>query len=168
MRTFLHFVSLGVSIILTAPAYAQAGGTAGAPVPPGSATFELERYLGQYTPGTLRPSDFVGREVHGADDQVIGEIADVLFGPDGRMSEFVLEVGGTLGFGERKVRVPVHAFRIDPGTTATTGTVGGLAPSTEAGVDTRLSNRISPVVYPDRIILPMSAEQLKAMPSFNG
>ncbi len=157
----------GLAIILTAAsASAQPESPAGGEPSPGAETFEADQFIGRRTPGMLRASDFVGRDVYGPDDRVLGEVEDVLFGPDGRMFGLVLEIDRTLGIGERKIGVPMHAIRIDPAATATTGSLGGLPPSTATGLTTRESNRISSVVYPERIILPISPESLRTAPVF--
>jgi sporulation protein YlmC with PRC-barrel domain len=166
MRTTPVLSGLGASLLLAAAVHAQPMPAASDPAPPGSKTFAAETFIGRRTPGVLRASDFVGREVYGPNNEAIGEVGDVLFGPDGRISGLVIEVGGTFGLDERDVAVPIHAFRIDPGATATTGTIGGLPPSTLAGAETRQDNRMSPVVFPDRIILPIPLETLRSAPAF--
>jgi len=165
MRALLFTAGLGLSALVGAPAVSQYG-PAGNQIPPGSATFNAEQFIGRRAPGTLRASDFMNREVYGPDDKVIGEVEDVLFDPTGRFSGLVVDVDRAPGLHERRIALPIHAFRIDPGTTATTGTVGGLPATTEAGSDARRHNRISNVVYPDRIILPIPLDGLENAPAY--
>jgi sporulation protein YlmC with PRC-barrel domain len=166
MRMVPLLLSVAVPVLLVSPVAAQPSSGANDSVSPGSRTFSAEAFIGRRDPGTLRASDFVGREVYGRNNEAIGEVNDVLFGPDGRISGLVIEVGGTFGISEREVALPIHAFQIDPATTATTGTIGGLPPSTEAGVDARQHNRTSSVVVPERIVLPVPPEMLRSAPPF--
>jgi sporulation protein YlmC with PRC-barrel domain len=167
MRMVPLFLSVTVLVLQASPLEAQPAPGPNSSVSPGSRTFSPETFIGRRDPGVLRASDFVGREVYGRNNEAIGEVNDVLFGPDGRISGLVIEVGGTFGFGEREVALPIHAFQIDPATTATTGSIGGLPPSTEAGVDARQHNRMSSVVVPERIILPVPPEMLRSAPPFD-
>lgn len=163
MVPFHLFAIFGALALSMAVAGAQPSATHPAP---GGDTVNVSSFIGRREPGVLRASDFVGRKVYGPENDAIGEVEDVLFGPDGRMSGLVLEVGGLLGIGEREVAVPIHAFRIDPGATATTGSLAGLPPSTPAGAETREDHRISNVVYPERIILPIPLDSIRAAPVF--
>jgi sporulation protein YlmC with PRC-barrel domain len=40
----------------------------------------------------------------------IGKIEDVIVSPDGKVTMAVLEVGGFLGIGDRRVAIPVEQF----------------------------------------------------------
>jgi sporulation protein YlmC with PRC-barrel domain len=48
----------------------------------------------------------MGKSVYNEQDKKIGSIKDVVLQPDGRVSSFVVEVGGFLGMGEHTVAVP--------------------------------------------------------------
>lgn len=101
--------------------------------------------------------------MYGLDGRTLSEVEDVLFENDGPMSGLVIEVGGFLGISEREVALPLHAFRIDLATTATSG---GLLVSTVAGVEMRQENRISPVVVLERIMLLLPGDHRKIAPQF--
>lgn len=55
--------------------------------------------------GEISSEELVGTTVYGADDANIGEIGDVLMSQDGKVDAIVLDVGGFLGVGEKKVAV---------------------------------------------------------------
>lgn len=55
--------------------------------------------------GEISAEKLVGTTVYGADDANIGEIGDVLMSQDGKVDAIVLDVGGFLGIGEKKVAV---------------------------------------------------------------
>ena len=55
-----------------------------------------------------------GMEVLNASEEKLGEISDlVVERGSGRIAFAVLDYGGTLGIGEKKVAVPYHAFNVD-------------------------------------------------------
>ena len=57
---------------------------------------------------TLQPNEarsLVDKPVYGSDGKKIGEINNVLIGKDGRARAAVIDVGGFLGVGEKKVAV---------------------------------------------------------------
>ncbi|WP_395449729.1 PRC-barrel domain-containing protein [Aminobacter sp. UC22_36] len=53
----------------------------------------------------LRAEELMGTTVYGADDTNIGEIGDILMTADGKIDAYVIDVGGFLGVGEKKVAV---------------------------------------------------------------
>lgn len=61
--------------------------------------------------GPRLAGEIIGRKVVGADDEVIGEITDLLLDRDGRVVGAVVAVGGLLGIGEKHVAVSWDAFR---------------------------------------------------------
>lgn len=154
----------------TGPTMSPMTGPTTGSAPAGAATaveaFQRPAFIAGRGPGTLRAGDFIGKTVYGPGGRAVGDVEDVLFGEDGRMSGLVIEIGGFLGIGDREVALPLHAFRIDPATTATSGTIGGPPASTPAGAQSRLENRISPVVVPERIVLLLPEDQLRTAPRF--
>ncbi|PWK64950.1 PRC-barrel domain-containing protein [Aminobacter sp. AP02] len=63
----------------------------------------------------LRAEELMGTTVYGADDASIGEIGDILMTADGKIDAYVIDVGGFLGMGEKKVAVGSDnlAFMVD-------------------------------------------------------
>lgn len=63
----------------------------------------------------LRAEELMGTTVYGADDTNIGEIGDILMTADGKIDAYVIDVGGFLGIGEKKVAVGSDnlAFMVD-------------------------------------------------------
>lgn len=53
----------------------------------------------------VKADNLTGTTVYGADDSNIGEIGEVIVTPDGKIDAVVLDVGGFLGIGEKKVAV---------------------------------------------------------------
>jgi sporulation protein YlmC with PRC-barrel domain len=83
----------------------------------------------QMPPGAMRLSSVIGVDVVGSDITRLGEVEDVLVGPDGRIQAVVIEVGGFLGLGEKSVAVPyadlLFNFNVDPTTGPSASTTGG-------------------------------------------
>ncbi|MDF1586862.1 PRC-barrel domain-containing protein [Marinimicrococcus flavescens] len=62
--------------------------------------------------GGFAISQLMDEDVEGADGEEIGEIEDVLVDQEGRVAAVVLEVGGFLGLGERKVALPMSQIEV--------------------------------------------------------
>lgn len=60
--------------------------------------------------------DLVGAPVMHPDGTRLGDVADILFDEEGRPSRLRLRTGAMLGFGERIVELPQHAFMVLQGT----------------------------------------------------
>jgi len=69
-------------------------------------------YLTSQPANSLYSSDLVGYSVHGATDDAIGNINDLLLSSDGRLEAVVIGVGGFLGIGEKNVAVTVSSLSI--------------------------------------------------------
>jgi sporulation protein YlmC with PRC-barrel domain len=64
-----------------------------------------------------RISKLVGAEVKNDVGERIGRIEDMIVSPDGKVTMAILEVGGFLGIGDRRVAIPVEQFStLTPGT----------------------------------------------------
>lgn len=57
-----------------------------------------------------RASRLVGAEVKNEQGERIGEIEDLVVSPDGKVTMAVIEVGGFLGIGDRRVAIPMQQF----------------------------------------------------------
>ena len=53
----------------------------------------------------LTAEQLIGMDVHGMNDEDVGEIGDLVIGDDGSLSEVIIDVGGFLGLGEKPVAV---------------------------------------------------------------
>lgn len=54
----------------------------------------------------------IGMDVHGANDEDVGEVGDVLIGGDGQVQAVIIDVGGFLGLGEKPVAVSLENLMI--------------------------------------------------------
>jgi sporulation protein YlmC with PRC-barrel domain len=56
----------------------------------------------------MRAEDLQGKRVYGANNEDLGEIADLLMTQDGKIDAFVVDVGGFLGVGEKEVAIAMQ------------------------------------------------------------
>ena len=99
-------VAATVAATLTGAAYAQQSQTTGA------APSAQSQTLTTLPPDASTVTNWYKQNVYDPSDTKIGEISDVLVNKDGKITAFVVSVGGFLGIGEKHVAVPfdnVHA-----------------------------------------------------------
>jgi hypothetical protein len=87
-------------------------------------------FLSEIPPTAMRLSKIVGTPVIGLDHRTIGKIDEVLLGPDGQAKAVVMDVGGFLGVGGKKVAMPFEAVLWNTGNvTRAPGPSASLSPS---------------------------------------
>jgi hypothetical protein len=64
-----------------------------------------ETFLTYQEEGQVRADRVIGNAVRGGDDEDIGEIKDLVFDEEGRLTAAVIGVGGFLGLGQKDVAV---------------------------------------------------------------
>jgi sporulation protein YlmC with PRC-barrel domain len=124
-------------------------------------------------------SKLIGTTVVSASNESIGDVNDVVVDANGQVMAVVIGVGGFLGIGEKDVAVPYASLQFasreqmnatnaqKSGTSASSGTTAATAP-TDNNVNATGStgSTASGDGGPDRIVLNMTKDQLKAAPSF--
>ena len=80
-------------------------GTYGSTQPPADRGLRLDRFA---QAGLFR---ILGKEVRGASDEDMGRIVDVLFDPTGRPRAAIIDFGGFLGVGTRKIAIDWSTLR---------------------------------------------------------
>ncbi|MCJ2052138.1 PRC-barrel domain-containing protein [Methylobacterium sp. J-070] len=66
-------------------------------------------------PITFLTSQMIGTGVHNLSGQSVGKITDLLIGDGGALKAVVLDVGGVLGVGSRRIAVEPSALVLYPG-----------------------------------------------------
>jgi len=66
-------------------------------------------YIPEQPGNALLVTEYLGRPVYGPDKQKIGTISNVLVDISGRVTGFVVEVGGFLGIGAKEVAISFEA-----------------------------------------------------------
>ena len=77
----------------------------GSTTAPGAGSAVVAPTTGVY-PMANDAKSLIGKDVYGADGNKVGEINNLLVGPDDRVHAAIVEFGGFLGIGESKVAVP--------------------------------------------------------------
>ncbi|MCG7391400.1 PRC-barrel domain-containing protein [Microvirga sp. ACRRW] len=144
MKTLLMAGMLGSTLLATG-AMAQSTPTTGTQPAPAA------NFMTQLPAGSMLLSDFMDLDVHGADNNDIGDVEDVILDRNGQVAGVVIEVEE--GIGDHTVALPMTAFQMMPDT-QTTGSVQGQ--NTNA-------NRVDEM----RLMLNMPVDQLKAAPEFD-
>ncbi len=93
-------VAAAVAATLTGAAYAQQSETTGAVSPAQSQT------LPTLPPDASTVTNWYKQRVYDSSERRIGEIRDVLVSKDGKISAFIVSVGGFRGIREKHVAVP--------------------------------------------------------------
>jgi sporulation protein YlmC with PRC-barrel domain len=72
----------------------------------GAAPQAQSQTLATLPPGASTVTNWYKQDVYDPSEKKIGEISDVLVDKDGKISAFIVSVGGFLGMGEKHVAVP--------------------------------------------------------------
>lgn len=102
---------------------------------------------------TVQPEEaeaILGRSVSGPDGKDIGRLVDVLVDVNGRPQAAVIDFGGFLGVGTRKVAVHWSALRFNPGSSQHQVTLEMTPDQIKAAPEFSNSGNAAPVVTPSR------------------
>jgi len=125
-----------------------------------------------------RAPKLIGVGVYGPDDKQIGKIDDLLMDRNGSAQTIVIGVGGFLGFGKKDVAVPFSAMqwrteaREAPAADQPPSSAGNpAAPGTTTAQQPPMKETDPAITeasqgYPDKAILNVTLDQLKAAPDF--
>ena len=101
--------------------------------------------------GDWSASKLSGVNVYNEANEKIGEISDVIITAQGEVKGVVIEAGGFLGMGKHYVLVAINSLKF----------------SNEAGkASTGKTSETKREWYPDRAVLNVTKDNLKAMPEF--
>src|SRR5260370_10251869 len=89
----------------TAPAPHAASPTAVTPAPHPAAPAATTQASRHIATNEMRASKLIGSAVYDSSDQKIGSIADLIVDRDGKVTDVVVGVGGSLGAGDKNVGV---------------------------------------------------------------
>jgi len=97
-------LTAGAAIAQTgSPSTSSPGSTAGSPQVGG-------KFITEQNQSEFRASKFVGLNVHGSNNEKIGDINEILIDRSGNAKAVVIGVGGFLGIGEKNVAVPFSSL----------------------------------------------------------
>ena len=101
--------------------------------------------------GDWRASKMPGVNVYNESNEKVGEISDLIISSDGRVRGAVVEAGGFLGMGTHYVLISMSSLKF-----------ANKAGKTTTGQTSDSSREW----YPDRAVLNVTKDQLKALPEF--
>jgi len=123
--------------------------------------------------GEWRGSKLIGVNIYNEQNEKLGAISEIILDPAGKVTGYVVGVGGFLGMGERDILVeptkikfvnePVRSASNAPGNPPA-GAPTNTRPVSNTPTATRAANE---QWYPDHGILNATKDQLKAMPQFS-
>jgi sporulation protein YlmC with PRC-barrel domain len=99
---------------------------------------ETEGFL-SFNAEQMRASTLMGKEIYGPDDASIGEVSDLVLQEDGETRAALIDVGGFLGVGEKRVAIPFEQIQFSQ-------------PAEDGGEP--------------RLTVAMTKEELEALPAF--
>ncbi|MGE8941671.1 PRC-barrel domain-containing protein [Leptospira interrogans] len=94
----------------------MAPSTQTAPTSGASASTTGDRFLSQQQPGQRLATDYMKKSIHGANNERIGDVNNLLLSEDGQIVAVLVGVGGFLGIGEKTVALPLSALTQAPET----------------------------------------------------
>jgi sporulation protein YlmC with PRC-barrel domain len=126
----------------------------------------------------VRASSMIGQEIYGAENEAVGEVSDLILQEDGKTRAALVDVGGFLGIGEKRVAIPFNeikmmqpaetaAMQTDPAAPAAgtadpaapaAGGAGTVDPAAPAGAQTAATTE-------PRLTIAMTREQLEQLPA---
>jgi sporulation protein YlmC with PRC-barrel domain len=170
MRSFIAFSALSGALLLAGNAYAQAP----APAPSPSADKPVATAAPLATPiaaGSMwRASKMIGVDIFDTAGEKVGDISEVLLDTSGKVSGYVIGVGGFLGMGARDIMVTPDKLKFtnEPMRTTTTSTATDRTPtgSTAMTGTARPARAAEEKWYPDHAVMAATKDELKAMPEF--
>jgi len=62
----------------------------------------------------------IGKDVYGADNRNMGDVEDVVMGANGQIESVLVDVGGFLGLGARRIAIPISQIQLGDGDRLTT------------------------------------------------
>jgi sporulation protein YlmC with PRC-barrel domain len=180
LRT-LAFTTLCGAALIGSSAYADDNPAVPANAPsaqtqaPAGANFVTSQEKTQW-----RAPKLIGVGVYGPDDKQVGKIDDLLVDRNGSAQTIVIGVGGFLGFGKKDVAVPFSAMQWrtearkvpapaadqPPSSTGNPAAPGTTSAQQPPMTETDPATAEASQGYPDKAVLNVTLDQLKAAPDF--
>ena len=164
MRTRYFVGGLLAAALLSSTAMAQTN----APAPASPAATATSMHDG------WRASKLIGVNIYNEQNEKLGDISEIILEPNGRVTGYVIGVGGFLGMGQHDILVEPGKIKFvnEPmrATTSSNAPPAGATPPAGTTMNTRpVSNTTASATkqwYPDHGVLSATKDQLKAMTQF--
>jgi sporulation protein YlmC with PRC-barrel domain len=155
LKTFI--TATAISGLMVTGAFAQTSAPSSTP-PAATAPSDAGKFIAAQKPDQWLASKFSGTDVLGPNNEKIGDVNDVLFDKEGKISAVIVGVGGFLGIGQKDVALEMASFQVVPAsTTAAAGNTGtsSSAPAAASADPNDVKLKIA-----------MTKEQLQNAPAF--
>ena len=101
------------------------------------------------TPTEWRAKKLLGSDIYGPDNKVIGDVSDLIIDLNGRISAFVVSIGGFLGIGVKHVAIPIEDIKIgQDGHLTVNFTEAQLEKAPDFDFGNRVATRAGPMTAP--------------------
>jgi sporulation protein YlmC with PRC-barrel domain len=167
MRTFL-LSGLLAAALMSSSAFAQTS------TPSGNAP-AATNIAPKSNAGHWRSSKLIGVNVYNEQNDKLGDINEIILDPTGKVTGYVVGVGGFLGMGEHDILVEPTKIKFvnEPVRNAAAAPATAPAGTSDTPSNTRNVSNTSGTAraaneqwYPDHGVLNATKDQLKAMPQF--
>lgn len=178
MRTPYFVGGVLAAVLMSSTAFAQTA-TPRATTPPAAAPATAPADIApKGASGHWRSSKLIGVKIYNDQNDRLGDINEIILDPTGKVTGYVVGVGGFLGMGEHDILVEPSKIKFvnESARTASTSTTPTtrtpVPPADTAPTNSRpVSNtsgtpRTTEQWYPDHGVLSATKDQLKAMPQF--
>jgi sporulation protein YlmC with PRC-barrel domain len=164
--------SLLASTLICAAAAAQQAPTTNQPA---ANTPAARAAVGMKHLGEWRASKMIGLRVYNQQNESIGDINEILFDQSGKVTGYVVGVGGFLGMGEHDVLLKPEEVKFVNDAVKASRTTTNPPPASTTGSATAPRNQDAPARparaadekwYPDHAVVNATKDQLKTMPQF--
>jgi sporulation protein YlmC with PRC-barrel domain len=114
-----------------------------------------------------RASKLIGVDVYNGQNEKVGDINEVLLDQSGKVTGFVIGVGGFLGMGEHDVLLAFDQVKfVNEPVKANTASMAPQPGATTGAAPTTTTTASDKKWYPDHALIQATKDQLKAMPQF--
>jgi sporulation protein YlmC with PRC-barrel domain len=81
---------------------------------PAAKTADNSNFL-SFNADQVRASTLMGKKLYGPDDKSVGEVSDLVLQEDGKTRAAVVDVGGFLGVGQKRIAIPFDQIQMSQG-----------------------------------------------------
>ena len=159
--TLLANVVAGTVMAQSTPGTRPVAPAVTAPMPAAAPSVNSGTWMQQEAAGQWRASKIKGLNVYNGSNEKVGEIEELLVNSTGRIDAAVLSIGGFLGMGEHWVAVPFDQIQF------TDRNRRPLATNSTPPTGTTTTPLKQTELNPERALVNMTKDQLKAAPQFH-
>lgn len=155
-------IALTATLLLSSVVFAQQPSQTPAPATDQRANTAMIKHSGEW-----RASKFIGLDIYNQQNEKIGDVNEILIDQNGRVTGYVVGVGGFLGMGEHDVLVkPDQIKLVNEPVRRTDAPRPAATDARNVPADRRTERTPDEKWYPDHGVINATKDQLKALPEF--